>query len=201
LFLLTHGRGRTVTGVHDGLGRERQDFFSDSIEKNFTTASWEVPTANAIGKKNVTPKELTLLGKVKAEATGAVAGDMKKAGRRPVRGKRGFFVQKLGGVYGAEFFWEAEGEHGIGLEAEKRGVGMIVNGAFSPLGEVGRVPDMVPVSMGEKEGVRFDVSLFEKIEKSLRGIDGEEMALEIKEVGVGGGEAAGVDQRVRHKGS
>ncbi len=92
---------------------------------------------------------------------------------------------------GLDFFGETESEHGVGFETEKGGVGMIIDGASSPLGDGGGVPDMVPVAMGEEEGVRFKVFCFEEIEKTLGGIDSEKVSLEVEKVGVGLGEPAG----------
>jgi len=66
----------------------------------------------------------------------------------------------LGGRNGAKFFREAEGKHGVRLEAEKGGVGMIVDGALGPLGEVSGVPDVVPVAVSEKESVGLELFLF-----------------------------------------
>jgi len=37
---------------------------------------------------------------------------------------------------------------------------MVVDRATSPFGEVGGIPDVIPVAMGEKERVRFDFLLF-----------------------------------------
>ena len=75
---------------------------------------------------------------------------------------------------------------------------MIVDGATGPFGQVGGVPDVVPVPMGEEKRVGFDFFLFQKIEKALRSIDGQEVASQVDEVGVGGGEAAGEDDGFRH---
>ena len=93
---------------------------------------------------------------------------------------------------------QAEGQHGIGLLAEKSSIRMIVDGATGPVGEVGGVPDVVPVTVGKEEGVGFDLFLFEEIQKTLRGVDGEAMAAEVDEVGIGGGESAAIDQGFRH---
>ncbi len=71
---------------------------------------------------------------------------------------------------------------------------MIIDGASSPLHDGGGVPDMVPVAVGEEEGVRFKVFCFEEIEKTLGGIDGEKVSLEVEKVGVGLSEAAGKEQ-------
>ena len=98
---------------------------------------------------------------------------MKKSGLRPSRWWRGGFVEKLGGEYGPEFLGKAEGEHGIGLKAEKGGVGVVVDGAIGPFGDFGSVPDVVPVAVGKKEGVGFEFFCFQEIEKSFRGIDGQ----------------------------
>ena len=65
------------------------------------------------------------------------------------------FVEELGSANGAEFLGKAEGKHGIRFEAEEGGVGMIVNRATGPFRNLGGIPDMIPMSVGEKEGVRF----------------------------------------------
>jgi len=93
---------------------------------------------------------------------------------------------------------QAEGQHGIGLLAEKSSIGMIVDGATGPVGKISGVPDVVPVTVGKEEGVGFDLFLFEEIQKTLRGVDGEAMAAEVDEVGIGGGESAAIDQGFRH---
>ena len=93
---------------------------------------------------------------------------------------------------------QAEGEHRVGLKAEGGGIGMVINRATGPIGEVGGVPDMIPVAVGKKEGVRLNFFLFQKIEKALGGVDGEEMAIEVDQVGVGRGEATRISQRFFH---
>jgi len=37
---------------------------------------------------------------------------------------------------------------------------MVVDGATGPFSEVGGIPDVVPVAVGEKEGVGLDFLLF-----------------------------------------
>jgi hypothetical protein len=49
---------------------------------------------------------------------------------------------------------------------------------------------MIPVTVGKKEGVRFEFFCFKEIEKALRRIDGKKMAVEIEEICVRGGKAA-----------
>ena len=85
-----------------------------------------------------------------------------------------------------------ESEHGVGLPAKKSGVGMIVDRATGPIGEVGRIPDVVPVAMGEQEGVWLQFFLFQKVEEAFGGIDGQEVAAEVDEVGIGSGQAAAI---------
>ncbi len=98
--------------------------------------------------------------KIKAKAPRTVAGDEKKGGSRPGGGKGAGLLQHGGGEDGAEALGQAEGEHGIRFQAEEGGVGMIINRASGPVGEVSRVPDVVPVTVGQEEGVRFELSLF-----------------------------------------
>lgn len=128
-----------------------------------------------------------------------MTGNVEELGVRPKRGRRSFFVEKLGGVNGLKFLGKAEGEHGVGFEAKESGVGMVVDGALGPFGEGGSVPNMVPVSVSEEKGVGFYFFGFEKVEKSLGGINSEEMALEVEEVGVGGGETAGENEGIGHE--
>jgi len=85
-----------------------------------------------------------------------VAWDVEEPSLRPRGWEGSRFVEELGGLNGAEFLGKAECEHGIRFEAEEGGVGMIVNRATGPFRNVGGIPDMVPMSVGEKEGVRFD---------------------------------------------
>jgi hypothetical protein len=75
---------------------------------------------------------------------------------------------------------------------------MVVDGASGPLRDSSGVPDMIPVTVGKKEGVRFEFFCFKEIEKALGRIDGKEMAVEIKKVGVGSGESACISQRFFH---
>jgi hypothetical protein len=84
------------------------------------------------------------------------------------------------------------------LEAEEGGIGVVVDGALCPVGDVSGIPDMVPVAVRQEEGVRFNFFLFEEVEKAFRGIDGEKVAIEVVEVGVGGGEAACEGERFVH---
>jgi hypothetical protein len=141
---------------------------------------------------------LSATRKIEAEAARAVTGDVEELGLRPVGWGRGGFVKKLGGLDGAELFGKTEREHGIRLKAEKSGVGMVVDGATSPFGKVGGIPDVVPVAVGEKEGVGFHFLLFQKIEKTFGCIDGKEMAVEIEEICVRGSKAACVGQKFVH---
>lgn len=104
----------------------------------------------------------------------------------------------MGGLDRAEALGQAEGEHRVGLKAEGSGIGMVINRAAGPIGEVGGVPDMVPVAVGEEKGVRLHFFLFQKIEKALGGIDGEEMAVKVEQVGVGRGKATRISQRFFH---
>ena len=75
---------------------------------------------------------------------------------------------------------------------------MVINRATGPIGEVGGVPDMIPVAVGEKEGVRLEFFCFKEVEKTLGRIDGKDMSVEIKNVGVGGSEATRISQRFFH---
>ena len=96
---------------------------------------------------------------------------------------------------------QAERKHGVRLEAQKGGVGVIVDGAAGPGGEIGGIPDVIPVAVGKEKGVWLEFFFLQEVEKTLGGIDGESVAAEIDEVGVGGGKTASIGQRFRHRNS
>jgi len=123
---------------------------------------------------------------------------MEKLRVRPRGWGRVEIIDRLSRTYGLQFFGKTKGEHGVGVEAEKSGIGMVVDGASGPLRDSSGVPDMIPVTVGKKEGVRFEFFCFKEIEKALGRIDGKEMAVEIKKVGVGSGESACISQRFFH---
>jgi len=179
--------------VNSRLWWERENFFLNACDEEVSTSSGQVPATNAIGKDDVSAEKLVSLWEVEAEATWAVPWNVEKLGLGPSGRGRSFFVEKLGSVDGLDFLGEAESEHRVGFETEKGGVGMIIDGASSPLCDSGGVPDMVPVAVGEEEGVRFKVFCFEEVEKTFGGIDSEKVALEVEKVGVGLSEPAGKD--------
>ena len=113
--------------------------------------------------------------------------NMEKLRVRPRGRGRVQIIDRLSRMYGLQFFGETKGEHGVGVEAEKGGIGMVVDGASGPLRDSSGVPDMIPVAVGDKEGVRFEFFCFKEIEKALGRIDGKEMVVEVEKVGVGSG--------------
>ena len=182
-----------MSGVDDCLGGGGKDFFSDPIEKEVAIPSGQVPTADAIGKQNVAVKKLAAFREIKAKAARTMARNMKDPGFGPGSGKGAALIKQMRGLDGAQFLGQSEGKHGIRLEAEKRGFGMVVNVASGPVGQSGGIPDMVPVSVGQEKGIGLELFPLEKIEKAFRGVNGQKVATEIKEVSVGGSKAAGED--------
>ena len=75
---------------------------------------------------------------------------------------------------------------------------MVVDGASGPLRDSCGIPDMIPMAVGDKEGVGFEFFCFKEIEKALGCIDGKEMTVKVEKVGVGGGEATRISQRFFH---
>jgi hypothetical protein len=106
-----------MSGIDVGGFRKRENFFSDSIQQNFTASTGKIPSSNPVCKKYVPAKKLSATRKMEAEATRTVAWHVEELGLGPVRWGRGCFVNKLGGLDGTELFWKTEGEHGIRLKA------------------------------------------------------------------------------------
>lgn len=187
-----------MAGVDRRVFGEGENFFTNAGKELIPVAPRKIPAADPIRKENIAAEKLVGGGKIKTEAAGAVPGDVEEFGLGPFSRHGAGFVQHPGGLDGTETLGEAEGEHGVGLEAEEGGIGVVVDGATGPVSEVRSIPDVVPVSVGEQEGVGLDFFLFEKAEKTFRSVDGEAVTAEIQKVGVGGGEAAAVAQGFRH---
>jgi hypothetical protein len=166
-----------MTRINSSLWRKRENFFLNACDEEVSTSSGQVPATDATGEEDVSAEKLVSFWEVEAKATWAVPWNVEKFGLRPSGRGRSFFLEELGGVDGLDFFRETESEHRVGFETEKGGVGMIIDGASSPLCDGGGVPDMIPVAVGKEEGVRFKVFCFEEIEKTLGGIDGEKVPL------------------------
>jgi hypothetical protein len=182
-----------VAGIDDGGIGEWKDLFSNSREEKLLAPSWEIPATDPIGEKDISSVELFGFRKIEAETSRAVAWDVEELRVEPGGGWGGGVVDELRCGNGADFLGKAKGEHGVGLKAEEGGIGVVVDGALSPIGDIGGVPDMIPVAVSQEERVGFDFFLFQEVEKAFGGIDGEEVAIEVVDVGVGSGEAACVD--------
>jgi hypothetical protein len=179
-----------VAGIDDGGIGEWKDLFSNSREEKLLAPSWEIPATDPIGEKDISSVELFGFRKIEAETSWAVARNVEELGVGPGGGWGGGVVDELRCGDGADFLGKAKGEHGVGLKAEEGGIGVVVDGALSPIGDIGGVPDMVPVAVSQEERVGFDFFLFQEVEKAFGGIDGKEVAIEVVDVGVGSGEAA-----------
>jgi hypothetical protein len=179
-----------VAGIGDGGIGEWKDLFSNSREEKLLAPSGEIPATDPIGEKDISSVELFGFRKIEAETSWAVARNVEELGVGPGGGWGGGVVDELRCGDGADFLGKAKGEHGVGLKAEEGGIGVVVDGALSPIGDIGGVPDMVPVAVSQEERVGFDFFLFQEVEKAFGGIDGKEVAIEVVDVGVGSGEAA-----------
>jgi hypothetical protein len=179
-----------VAGIDDGGIGEWKDLFSNSREEKLLAPSWEIPATDPIGEKDISSVELFGFRKIEAETSWAVARNVEELGVGPGWGWGGGVVDELRCGDGADFLGKAKGEHGVGLKAEEGGIGVVVDGALSPIGDIGGVPDMVPVAVSQEERVGFYFFLFQEVEKAFGGIDGKEVAIEVVDVGVGSGEAA-----------
>jgi hypothetical protein len=179
-----------VAGIDDGGIGEWKDLFSNSREEKLLAPSWEIPATDPIGEKDISSVELFGFRKIEAETSWAVARNVEELGVGPGGGWGGGVVDELRCGDGADFLGKAKGEHRVGLKAEEGGIGVVVDGALSPIGDIGGVPDMVPVAVSQEERVGFDFFLFQEVEKAFGGIDGKEVAIEVVDVGVGSGEAA-----------
>jgi hypothetical protein len=72
-----------MTGVDDGGFGKREDFFSDSIQQDFTASTGKIPSSNPVFKKYVPAKKLSATRKMEAQAARTVAWHVEKLGLGP----------------------------------------------------------------------------------------------------------------------
>ena len=67
---------------YDGFGK-RENFFSDSIQQDFTASTGKIPSSNPVFKKYVPAKKLSATRKMEAQAARTVAWHVEKLGLGP----------------------------------------------------------------------------------------------------------------------
>ena len=72
-----------MSGVDDGRFGKREDFFSDSIQQDFTASTGKIPSSNPVFKKYVPAKKLSATRKMEAQAARTVAWHVEKLGLGP----------------------------------------------------------------------------------------------------------------------
>ena len=72
-----------MSGVDDGGFGKREDFFSDSIQQDFTASTGTIPSSNPVFKKYVPAKKLSATRKMEAQAARTVAWHVEKLGLGP----------------------------------------------------------------------------------------------------------------------
>ena len=149
-FFAGHGGGGAVAGVDSGFVGKGKNLFTDAGKQQVAVAAGQVPATHAIRKKHVPSKNLVSGGKIETKASRAVAGYVEEPGIGPSIRDRAGFVEELGGLDRAKPLRQAKSEHGVGFEAKKRGIGMVVDRATSPFREVGGVPDVIPMAVSEQ---------------------------------------------------
>ena len=184
--------------VDGGVSGKGENFISDAGEEKIAVTPGKVPATDAIGKKDIPAKELVGAGEIEAETSRAVAGYEQEFSIGPAGWDGAGLWQELGGTDGAKPLRKTEGEHGVGLEAEKSGIWVVVDGAAGPFGEVGSIPDVIPVTVGEKKGIWLELFFLQKVEEALGSINRQTVAMEINHIGVRSGESTAVAQRFGH---
>ena len=65
-----------MSGIDDGGFGKREDFFSDSIQQDFTASTGKIPSSNPVCKKDVPAKKLSGTTEIQAEAARAMPRDV-----------------------------------------------------------------------------------------------------------------------------
>jgi len=65
-----------MSWIDDGGFGKGENFFSDSIQQDFTAPTGKIPSSNPICKKDVSAKKLSAMRKIETEATRTVPRDV-----------------------------------------------------------------------------------------------------------------------------
>lgn len=167
-----------MSGKHDNIITQRKQLFPDSRHQQIMIASGEIPSPDPAIKKHISAHENTLIGKVKAQAPGAMSWDMKDFHPRSQEVLCALFDQ-ISSFDRLYLQGKAPVAEEIAIRHHRSGQGMIGQRAAMTLHNRRRIRHVVEMPMRQQEKIDFmprkgGISTLGRIKKDIplwRGIE------------------------------
>lgn len=135
--------------------RQREDFFSDAVEKQFPVAARKIPSPDSAAKKHVAADHFPPVGEIETQTPGAVTRDVEDLHPGPDNVAKRAFFQKAIGLKRLDIQAKPMASEKGRVRDHRSGVGMIGDPtALFPLDTSG-VGGMVEVPVRQEQPVDF----------------------------------------------
>jgi hypothetical protein len=185
---------------HEGLVRQDQDFVTNAANQQFMITPWEIGPAYASGEKNVTVKKDVVWSRVKAKASGTVAGNKKNAKSNAAKiGGRCLLDQKIR-LYG---FWLEKEAHvfkKIGIGDKRNTIFVKSDLTLACSLDFGGVIEMVGVTVREHQQIESDSQVPDPFRGPGRSINQKISSRRADQESVGIENTSGKSLKVKHSG-
>ena len=195
---MTDGRLSPVPRQHERFIRQGENFFANTANQQRMVAAWKVCPADAPGEKDIAPEEDIFGGGVKAEAPGTVTGNEKNGkGQAAKFNARGFLDQKVR-LDSFRFKIEALVFKKIRICHQGETIFVVSNLAFGCPLDLGRVNEVVRVTVGQEQQIESDSQIPDPIRRPGRSIDQSISSWRLDQVCVGVENTANKRLKVEH---
>jgi len=142
-----------VPGKDNGFLVQRKYFFTDSIEKKLAVAAGKIPAPDSTSKENVTADQDPVIRKVKADASGAVAGHVEDFHRNSGHLAGLALLEKPVADKWLDFQFKPVTPEKAGIGHHRRGIRMVGNPASVPPLHLCGIGHMIEVAVCQKKPV------------------------------------------------
>ncbi len=130
-----------------------EQFMPDARKEQVSVSSWEIPAPNSFAEEDIATNDNLLIKNMKAQASGAVAGDKVKAHGDAEQIDRSVLLEEEVCRERLDLQSETPLAEEVGVADHRRGVGMKGSFAAMALDYRGSIDDMIKVSMGEQKEI------------------------------------------------
>lgn len=144
-----------MAGKNDGFRIERKELLADSLKEQGPVSARQIPAPDPPLKKNVPANQALILRKIKAEASGAVAGDVQDPHFCVCHVALPALFQQAIRRKGLDFQIESVSAKKTGVGHHGGRVGVESDFAAVPALDPGRIGRVVEVAVGQQKPVHF----------------------------------------------
>jgi hypothetical protein len=183
---------------YEGFVRQYKNLFTNAANQQLMIAPWEICPPDAAGEKNVTAKKDVVWRRVKAKASGTMAGNKKNPkGNAAKIGGGSLLNQKIRQYR----FWLEKEPHvfiKLGIGDERKTIFVKSDLAFARSLDFGCVIEMVGVAVREHQQIEPDAQVPDPIRGPCRGINQNISARRSNQESVGIENTASKSLKVEH---